>query len=220
VNRPARRDPIAARLGAAGAVLGTAAGVVQATWGTHIPEWSGDKNDPVALGVLTVLLSGLAGAAAVRLRSSAPPSAGVRLAVLVGLAVPGLLCFTTVGRLWYLPGVLLISAAVLALAGSVREIAAYAQAHALRGLVSLLGGFELLMAVSARPVWLAAVGVGCGLALCVAPWLADRRMRAALIVAGAVPFAALTWWSIATPLLAIVALAVGAPVVLTAVRDS
>ena len=39
-----------------------------------------------------------------------PRRFGRRLVLGVGLLIPGLLCFTTVGRLWYLPGALITTA--------------------------------------------------------------------------------------------------------------
>ena len=77
----------------------------------------------------------------------------------------------------------------------------------LRTLVSVLGGFEVLMALRATPV-LTAVGVLGGLALLVAPWLLARARPVGLLLVGlgTVPFAALTWWTLVGPLLAVVAL--------------
>ena len=74
-------------------------------------------------------------------------------------------------------------------------------------LVSLLGAFEMLMALSAGPSLLRAVGVVGGLALAAAPWAA-RRFRGVtlvLLIVGTFPFAVLTVTSLVTPVLAIVA---------------
>lgn len=89
--------------------------------------------------------------------------------------------------------------------------------HWTRALVSLLGVFEILMAVSAGPVVTVIVGVVGGLALFTAPWLTGRRIAAAavLLLVGAVPFAVLTWWSLASPLLGAVALVLGAVILRT-----
>jgi hypothetical protein len=79
----------------------------------------------------------------------------------------------------------------------------------LQDLLSALGGFELLMAVSAGEPAIVAVGVLGGLALLVAPWTPRGRLPAVLLLIGTVPFAALTWWSLVSPLLAVLALVLG-----------
>jgi hypothetical protein len=113
-QRPARR--LIGAIGAAGATLGVVVGLVELTVGPSIRSWVGDKQDTsrlglatlllAALGLATLLLAALALVASLSLRrtGSAPPA---RLAAAIGLLVPGLICFTTVGRLWYLPGALL-----------------------------------------------------------------------------------------------------------------
>jgi hypothetical protein len=111
VSRPTRRR-LATWLGAAGGGVGILAGLVQTTVGSLIPEWSGAKADPRALGLLTILLSAVALLAA--LRQSRPGlTTGLRGVAALALLVPGLLCLTTVGRLWYLPGLLNLSAGFL-----------------------------------------------------------------------------------------------------------
>lgn len=75
----------------------------------------------------------------------------------------------------------------------------------------MLGGFELLMAVSAAPAVIMAAGlVACG-ALIAAAVLIKSGSRSMIAVLGVatVPFAALTWWTVVTPLLTAVALAIG-----------
>lgn len=97
-------------LGWAGAVLGVIAGLIQATIGTRIPDWTGAKDDTVALGALTVVLSMIAALAASWLSAPTPLPVPRRIAVVVAFVVPAVLGFTTVGRLWYLPGVMLLIA--------------------------------------------------------------------------------------------------------------
>ena len=102
-------------LGGAGAVLGVAAGVVQWAWGEEIPDWTGNKLHPVQLGIITIALSLLAlGAVWHAARHPAAPGWQKGLAW-IGILVPAGICFTTVGRLWLLPGPLLVVAAVLLL---------------------------------------------------------------------------------------------------------
>lgn len=79
-----------------------------------------------------------------------------------------------------------------------------------RILLSVLGVCELLLAVGARPVLTTVVGIVGGLALAGVPWvLSHSRVGAVLLLIGAVPFAVLTWWTLVTPLLAVLALGIG-----------
>ena len=213
-----RRQDIAAALGTAGGALGLVAGLIQATSGAHIPTWTGAKANPLGLGLLTVLLSLIALASAATLRRRETLTPGRHVSAVIGLLLPAGLCLSTVGRLWYLPGLLLVGAAGFAVtAGEGRELAAVVRVNWLPGLVGALGAFELLMAVSARPMIVLATGVMGGLALVAVPLVAvpglelrfGSRIYVVLLVVGAVPFAMLTWWSVVTPLLAIFALAIG-----------
>ena len=199
---------VAAVLGFAGGSLGVFAGLVQASVGSLVPQWTGAKDSPVALGALTVVLSGLAVLSAVRLGAVHRPTPGRHLAAAAGLAVPGALCFTTAGALWYLPGALLLVAAAGAVATGDR-LGERIAANWTRLLVSALGGVELLMAAGAGPVAIIAVGAVGGLALVAAPWMRDARLALALLVLGTLPFAASTWWTGVSPLLAVTALAIG-----------
>ncbi len=205
-----RRQQVAAALAVVGGSLGAAAGVTQAAVGSQIPGWTGNKGSPLALGLLTILLSGISLGCAALLRSASPLRPGRRVAAALGLLIPGGLCFSTVGALWYLPGLLLLSAAALVItAGEPHETRASIGANLPRALVSLLGGFELLMAVSAGPVPTIAVGVLSGMALAAAPWAPAPGPRVVLLLLGTLPFAVVTWWSLASPLLAVLALAIG-----------
>ena len=69
----------------------------------------GDKLDTTRLGLATMLLSAVALTAAVALRRLGARPDGMRLAVILGLAIPGLVGFTTVGALWLLPVVALLA---------------------------------------------------------------------------------------------------------------
>lgn len=199
---------VAAVIGFAGGSLGVFAGLVQASAGPLIPQWTGAKDSPVALGALTVVLSGLAVLSAIRLGAVHRPTPGRHLAAAAGLALPGALCFTTAGALWYLPGALLLAAAAGAVATGDRTGQRIATSWT-RVLVSALGGVELLMAAGAGPVTIIAVGAVGGLALVAAPWIPDARLALALLLLGTLPFAASTWWTVVSPLLAVVALAIG-----------
>jgi uncharacterized membrane protein YqgA involved in biofilm formation len=200
-------------LGLAGGAIGVLAGLTEVVAGAGIPAWSGDKADPLALGLLTVALglaAMMAGWTTVPARSV---TAGRSVAVAVVLLVVGALGFSTCGRLWYLPGAaILLAAAGTVAAVGVRVSIAVLQEHWMRGLLSALGAVELLMAASARPVALLVVGAVGGLVLLGVPWTATRarRVRVGALLLGTLPFALLTWWTLVTPLLAVTALVIGA----------
>jgi hypothetical protein len=101
-------------LGVAGALLGIAAGAVQWAVGDEIGDWTGNKLHPVQLGIITIVLSGVALACVQYLaRRREVPDRNRWAAAFLIVAVAGV-CFTTVGRLWFVPGpLLLISAALL-----------------------------------------------------------------------------------------------------------
>jgi hypothetical protein len=126
-------------------------------------------------------------------------------------------CFSTVGRLWYVPGILLLSGLGLTVAsGGTSELWPVIRGNWIRGLVTLLGAFEILMAVSAGPLVTIAAGILGGAVLMIAPWLAGRASPAivlAALLAGTLPFAALTYWSVASPVLEVVALALAFPAI-------
>lgn len=99
-------------IGLAGVALGIGAGVTQLIIGSAIPQWTGNKIDTTGLGVTTIILSLVAGVGLAHLPRALPrwERIGLLLLVLACVAV----CFTTVGQLWYVPGPLLITAAVMA----------------------------------------------------------------------------------------------------------
>jgi hypothetical protein len=204
----ARQDRLAGWLAVAGASLGLLAGLLELTIGPSIRDWVGNKQDTTRLGLTTMLLSAVALAAAGALRGRSHR----RVAIALGLLVPGLICFTTVGRLWYLPGALLLLAAALVVAGTPRHELASAidERHWRNGLLALCGAYYILLGATALGV-VGVVGIVCGLlvwtAIGVAPH--SRSGAAVLLLVGALPFALLTWWSAVTPLIAIVTLVIG-----------
>jgi hypothetical protein len=206
------RHRLAGRLGVAGSALGVVAGAVQATTGPRIPEWTGAKAAPVALGLLTIVLSVVAGVAAARQRT---PDLSVRAGAgcALGLIGPGLLCLSTVGRLWYLPAILLLAAGTMSI-DNWRDTGTAIAHDWLRVLLSALGACEVLMAAGAGPV-LMAVGSVSGFALMAAAWLSAARIGVivGLGALGTVPFAALAWTAIVPVVVAVLALLVALPVV-------
>jgi hypothetical protein len=106
---------LALKLGTWGAMLGMLAGLVELSIGTQIRPWIGDKENPVVLGIVTLLLSGMVFVSmTIASKRDALTNDG-KLAIFLGVLLPTAICFTTVGRLWYLPGILLV-VSVLSLA--------------------------------------------------------------------------------------------------------
>ncbi|MGW6276156.1 hypothetical protein [Kribbella sp. NPDC055071] len=205
-----RRRRLATRLGLTGAGLGILAGLVQAVAGYGIPEWTGDKLANGALGLLTVALSALAGLAALRQRD---PRLSVlsRAACSLGMIVPGLLGLTTVGRLGYVPAVLLTAAGLLAVERW------RATRHALaagwdRVLLCALGACELLM-VASGPGALMVVGGTGGVALIAAACrrAVARHTFAGLVAFGTVPLAIFGRTAVVPILLAVLAWLIALP---------
>ncbi|HZD23025.1 MAG TPA: hypothetical protein VE569_06435 [Acidimicrobiia bacterium] len=91
------RDLTQARnLGLASAVLGGAAGTAQLLAGNTV--WTGNKNDPTTLGVVTVLLALII--ASPSLTAPGAATTGRRLTVSVGQGIPALIGLTTAGAAW------------------------------------------------------------------------------------------------------------------------
>jgi len=175
---------------------------------------SGNKLNPAPLGFATVVLSAVALAGAVQWERHGGREGDRRLATVLAFLIPAGVCFTTIGRLWYLPGVLLLVAAILVLAASTRNELAHAVSpeHWVNGLVALLAGYYLFLGGDALPHAAGVLGILGALAI----WAAliatrsSHRVGRLLLLAGALPFAAATWWSIVTPIMAVLIITLGA----------
>ncbi len=208
-----RSDRLAGRLGLAGASLGIIAGFLELDIGPDIRDWVGGKLDTTRLGWATIILSMVALAAVRALRGRTGRD---RVGIAIGLLVPALVCFTTVGRLWYPPGVLLLAAGAIVLAGTRRDeiAAAYTADHWRAALLIICGACFVLLGASA-PGLTAPLGILSGALVLSVPRLASRSPRAAwaALLAGTLPFAAATWWSAVTPLVAVIAIVIGNSVI-------
>jgi len=206
-------------LAAFGAGAGAVAGTVQATVGSQIPAWAGDKNDPIPLGLLTIALSVVAGGGLLMARRP-ETSAGTRLAALAATVVATLVCFSTVGRLWLLPGPLLLVGAVLAV-DNWSDAVGSARRHWPLVLIAALGGCQLLLAAGAAPALMVVGGVS-GVAMVTAAVASTRspRVAAGLLVLGTVPFAVAAWTAIAPVLVLLLAGALARPALTDAVESN
>jgi hypothetical protein len=213
LERHARLDRVAGRLAVLGAALGVLAGVVDVAVGSSIRGWIGNKLDPTPLGLVTIILSAVALAAAVAWERPDGRVGDRRLATVLAFLIPAGVCFTTIGRLWYLPGVLLIAAGVLVVGASARGELSHAVSrhHWLNALTALLGGYYLFLGGDALPNAVGILGILGALAI----WTAlldtrpSHRLRLTLLAVGTLPVPVATWWSVVTPLIALLILTIG-----------
>ncbi|MFJ1760077.1 hypothetical protein ACIOD2_07160 [Amycolatopsis sp. NPDC088138] len=212
------RRSATAGLGTTGALLGVVAGLIQATVGAGIPELTGDKLAHGALGLLTTALAAVAGFAALRQRK-AGLSVLSRAACSLALIGPGLLCLTTVGRLWYLPAALLTTAGVLTV-DSWRDTAAALVRSGPRVLLTALAGCEVLMAAAGPALLMVVGGLGAAALVAAAWWrTAPRSAVLALVLSGTVPFGLLGWTALVPLVLAVLALLLSLPLLRGPVHD-
>jgi hypothetical protein len=212
------RRGVTTGLGITGAVLGVAAGLIQTTVGSGIPEWSGDKLANGALGLLTTALAAVAGLAALRQRN-ARLSVLSRAACALALIGPGLVCLTTVGRLWYLPAALLTTAGVFTV-DSWRDTAAALVRDWRRVLLTALAGCELLMAAGGPALLMVVGGLGAAALVAAAWWrTATRPAVLTLVVSGTIPFGARGWTAVVPVALAVLALLLSVPLLRRPGRD-
>jgi hypothetical protein len=203
----------AAQIGLAGGALGVVAGSVELLLGESIRSWVGDKSDTTRLGLTTIVLAVLAVSSAAAIGSRLGDDAPRRLLLATGMLLPGLIGFTTTGRLWWAPGTVLVVATVVAvrhLSDHRVAIAVAVARHLATILTAVLGVLCLALGMTAHGV--AAVAGIVGGIMVIALVAMSARLRPAVLVADVAlaitPFAAVTWWSIVTPLLAVVTVAV------------
>ena len=205
--------------------MGVVVGLIELTLGPQIRSWVGNKQDTTRLGLATITLSAIAllAAAAWLRRTDARP--GPRLLIVIGLVGPGLICFTTVGRAWYLPGTLLLLAAAIAaldLRADATEVVETISRNWLAALTFVLAAFYIFLGATALGI-AGLLGIIGGIAILVTLAMSSRvgpRVTRLVLLAAALPFAALTWWSVVTPLLAILVMAIGWPALRRPVRGS
>ncbi len=106
-------EKLAIKPGKLGGGLGVLAGLIEMSIGTQILPWIGNKESPVVLGLITFFLSCIALLSVLSARNHVKLTNDRKLAIFFGVLLPAAICFTTVGRLWYLPGSLLIMTCLL-----------------------------------------------------------------------------------------------------------
>lgn len=198
-----RTAPMVRTIAVAAVVLGIAAGLTQLLAGSAIPQWSGNKIDTTGLGLTTIILSLVAAVCLAQLHRVLPRRERIGILLLV-LACAGV-CFTTVGRLWYVPGPLLITAAALAFAaggsGHPADEVEGGQEHpspvgvgnwllfalaVVLGLVLAISSLLTVLLGAGAPSVAAAAAVTLVAGLSISAWVAPllRRRASAMLVAG------------------------------------
>jgi|GEM_PF-2868149 len=200
--------------GSIAAVLGVGAGVAEIVAGTV--TWAGNKNDPTALGWVTIGLGIVIGAASLAATRTRRP--GARLVAAATLLVCALLGLTTAGLAWIPAAVAAMVACALIVrrprpAGAWRAVI---RAQWTAVLVVVLSFIYLAFGIVARDR-VGLLGIAGAVAACIALALHGRSHRAAaavVMVVAAVPFAVATAWTVVMPLTAVLMLAIGLPYVL------
>ncbi|MGZ4395088.1 MAG: hypothetical protein ACXVZ2_06985 [Gaiellaceae bacterium] len=207
-------DRLAAGAAVAGAALGLVVGIVELTAGPQIRTWVGNKLDTTRLGLTTIVLAAVALAAALTWLRRRDLSTDRRLLIGAGLLVPGLVGFTTVGRLWYVPGTLLVLAGLVLVVELRKDGAAVSRTlgeYWAAGLIAVLAVSYVFLGATALGVAgvLGIVGGIVVVATLAARSRLPRHVPLLLLCAAVVPFAVLTWWSVVTPLLALLLIVIG-----------
>lgn len=213
-----RAHPIIVRAGFGAALLGTAAGVAEIVVGSA--PYLGNKNDPTTLGVVTILLALIIGAAGLALRWATTTLQA--LAVATAMLVPALLGMTTAGAAWLPAGVVASMGGIAAVRygvelRSVRRDLNRQWPTILLALLALiyLALIYLALGITARGLVGACAVFG---SVAIAGVLTLRHRSATLaarvLVAGVVPFGVVAWSSVVAPLTAILTLVVGLRLIL------
>lgn len=190
--------------------FGAAAAVLQLT--DVRPSLTGDKNDTITLGLVTL---GLAVVMAVGAWASGPwKSTGRSLASFGALGIPALLGLTTAGIAW-------LPASLLGLVAAFGELRAAARQGSVLATLDRAWPPILLFVLAmiyfvfgvVESGWVGVVGITGGLAVLtsLAFRARDRWVSVVLLLAGAIPFALVTAWTGVTVITAVVMLGVGLP---------
>jgi hypothetical protein len=212
-------------LGVVGAALGVLAGMAELTVGPSIRTWIGNKQDTTRLGLATIALSAIALASSLALARHATAAPQRQALLGFGVLVPAAICFTTVGRFWYVPGALLITSGVLVFArlrGDAASILAACGRQWTAIFSILLGLMYVALGVVAHGLS-SVLGIAGGLVTCslvAARGRIRRSVAVPCLMIAVVPFAVLTWWSLVTPLIAVLTIGIGVSALRTPVEQA
>jgi hypothetical protein len=173
---------------------------------------TGDKNDPITLGLVTLGLAAIIAAGA--WASGRVASTGMSLAAAGALGLPALLGLTTAGIAW-------LPAAVLGLVAAIRELRAAARQGSVLATLDSAWPSILLFVLAliyvafgvAESGWVGLVGITGGMSVLTSLVFRarDRWLSVVLLLAGAIPFAVVTAWTGVTVITAVLMLLVGLP---------
>lgn len=190
--------------------FGAAAAVLQSTGAR--PTLTGDKNDPITLGLVTLGLAVVMAAGA--WAGGRWKSTGLSLASSGALGLPALLGLTTAGIAWF-------PAALLGLVAAFGELRAAARQGSVLATLDNAWPSILLFVLAMIYVvfgvvesgWVGVVGITGGLSVLTSLVFRarDRLVSVVLLLAGAIPFALVTAWAGVTVITAVLMLGVGLP---------
>ncbi len=199
-------------VGLTAAAFTATAGLIELVGGSN--AWTGDKNQPFTLGILTVILAAIMAAAGLMARRDLTSASG--LAAAAAIAIPGLITLTTAGLLAIPGAVLGVVAAGFSVAdarsrGPLQPVISRAWPTALIGILAVV---YLAFGVVAGAIGI--LGILGATATVGALVLKQRSavQAATLLVVGVVPFAVVAWWSVVIPATALLILAIGLPRIL------
>jgi hypothetical protein len=199
-------------LGLTASVLGMLAGIFEIAVGTS--QWAGNKNDPTVLGIATIGLGVIVGLAALlSVRTHWADGVLAIGSIMVLAAIVGL---TTAGWAWAPAALCALLAGGIALgrvqrAGSLLRTLQQSWPVAL---LAVLAVIELAFAAISRSA-VGLLGLMGSVSIAAAVALRDRTRRWAVVVlvAGTLPFALATLWTVVVPVTTVLALAIGLPFV-------
>ena len=198
-----------AKLGTAGGALIAAAGAAELLAGST--SWTGDKNQPTALGLLTIALGLIVVAAAYA--GSRNETVGTTVGGAATMSVTGLVALTTAGLRSVPRALVSVAAGVVALDVARRRghpLTVIAASWPLV-LLTALGIIYLAFGAVAGPIGILGVVGASAIAIAIALAPRSRRTATIVLIAGAIPFALATWWSIVIPLTGLLIVAIGLP---------
>jgi len=115
------RKKRALRNGVIGGGLGALTGLFQLLTGGSLPTLTGNKEDNLALGLITIIISIFAAYCIYRASEETSTDPNRRIGWLLGAFIPGVIGFTTAGLIWILAGGLFIGTSILLVIDLIHE---------------------------------------------------------------------------------------------------
>ncbi len=202
---------LARRSGFVAGLLGGAAGILQLATGTT--PWTGNKNDPLMLGIVTLILAAFLGLASIA--TTRATTTDGRLAIASAFLITAMLGLTTAGLAWVPAAVAALASGGLAgrSAVSTGSVSAAIIRNWPPTLLVILAAVYLSLGLTAMgTVGLLGIAGSVAVLGALAIRTRSRTLAIGLLVVGAAPFAVATYSSVATPLTGILLIAIGLPI--------